>query len=114
VHLVATHGARLLPRYRFDPRSGLWRHHDEAAPPTSLHRISYDAEGQLRHPGGGRRRVPDSALAEYLRHGQAILAADPGAGIRSGGDQRAAAPSPTASIDCVGSSCPTNAWLRTI
>ena len=32
VHLVATHGVRLLPEYRFDPRSGLWRHRHPGDP----------------------------------------------------------------------------------
>ncbi|KAI9366736.1 putative cysteine desulfurase [Zopfochytrium polystomum] len=29
VHFVATHGWRLLPDYRFDPRTGAWRHRAE-------------------------------------------------------------------------------------
>lgn len=34
VHLVPTHGARLLPEYRFEPASGMWRHRD--APPAGV------------------------------------------------------------------------------
>jgi selenocysteine lyase/cysteine desulfurase len=52
VHLVATHGARLLPEYRFDPAGGVWRHRDAPAPDAGLLGISYDAEGRLRRVGG--------------------------------------------------------------
>ena len=86
VHLVATHGARLLPQYRFDPRSGLWQHRNAAAPPVSLRRLSYDADGRLCHPFGGHRRLPDSMLAPYLRQAEAIFAAHP----LPNGDERAA------------------------
>jgi selenocysteine lyase/cysteine desulfurase len=86
VHLVATHGARLLEQYRFDPRSGLWQHRNAAAPPVSLRRLSYDADGRLCHPFGGHRRLPDSMLAPYLRQAEAIFAAHP----LPNGDERAA------------------------
>jgi selenocysteine lyase/cysteine desulfurase len=37
IHLIAEHGWRLLPLYRFDPHSGLWRHRAAVPdPPTSL------------------------------------------------------------------------------
>ena len=68
VHLVATHGARLLPEYRFDPRSGLWRHRDAPDPLVSL-----DPLGRRAPP----RRVPEAALAGYLAQARAILAAAP-------------------------------------
>jgi selenocysteine lyase/cysteine desulfurase len=81
VHLVATHGARLLPAYQFDPGSGLWRHRDAPPPPTSLRRLAYDADGRLCGQGGGPHLpVPDSALAGYLREAGVILAAHPAAG----------------------------------
>ncbi|MFV2039319.1 MAG: aminotransferase class V-fold PLP-dependent enzyme, partial [Acidimicrobiales bacterium] len=42
VGLVADAGGSLLPYYRFEPHSGLWRHRNGlAAPPLSLHDISY-------------------------------------------------------------------------
>ncbi len=88
VHLVATHGARLLPAYRFDPSSGLWRHRDAPEPPGSLRLVADDAAGRPRRQGGGVRRVPDSALAGYLRAARVILAAHPG------GDPRPAAAVP--------------------
>ena len=45
VDLVATHGWRLLPAYRFEPMTGLWRHRDgPVEPPLRLTALSYDAE----------------------------------------------------------------------
>ncbi len=50
VELIARHGHRLLPYYRFDPISGLWRHRDgPGVVPLSLHDISY-ADGTMRYP----------------------------------------------------------------
>jgi selenocysteine lyase/cysteine desulfurase len=77
VHLVATFGARLLPEYRFDPRSGLWRHRGAIAPPPVLASLSYDDEGRLRRPGNGYRRVADGMLTRYLRQSEVALAARP-------------------------------------
>ena len=34
VHLLSDHGWKLLPLYRFDPHSGLWRHRDRPPAPT--------------------------------------------------------------------------------
>ena len=43
VELTAEGAAALLPWYRFDPTSGLWRHRDAAvAAPMSLHDVNYD------------------------------------------------------------------------
>jgi hypothetical protein len=66
VHLVASHGHRLLGDYLFDPRSGLWTHRD-APPPPSLEQL---LSGSPQEP---RQGVPDSELAGYLRQAQAIL-----------------------------------------
>jgi selenocysteine lyase/cysteine desulfurase len=71
VHLVATHGARLLPEYRFDPRSGLWSHRAAPPPPPDLAEIVFAGRG------GYRRGAPDSELDAYLREAAAILAARP-------------------------------------
>jgi selenocysteine lyase/cysteine desulfurase len=77
VHLAATHGARLLPDYQFDPRSGLWRHRRALAPEVSLRQLSYHPERQLDAPRGEAPRVPDTALVEHLRQAAAILEARP-------------------------------------
>jgi hypothetical protein len=42
VKLIADGAAALLPWYRFEPGTGLWRHRDDvAAPPMSLHDVNY-------------------------------------------------------------------------
>jgi selenocysteine lyase/cysteine desulfurase len=54
VDLVATHGAKLLPDYHFDPYTGLWRHRAGSGPeaaPMRLTSLSYDGDGRLRWPG---------------------------------------------------------------
>jgi hypothetical protein len=83
VDLVATHGWRLLPSYRFDPATGLWRHRDgPVEPPLRLTALSYDeTTGELVVPDLPHDRAPESALAGYLEEAHRILsAADAGAG----------------------------------
>ena len=75
VHLVATHGARLLPDYRFDLRSGLWSHRRAAASCPDLAGVTFDGGSRrtrTNHPG-----VPDGDLAAYLRQAATIFAARP-------------------------------------
>lgn len=75
VHVVAEEGWKLLPDYRFDPASGLWRHRDgPIEPPLSLHDLAYDAAGQLHYPRH-TLRAPEEALPGYLREARALLAA---------------------------------------
>jgi hypothetical protein len=68
VDLVATHGWKLLPEYRFEPASGLWRHRrGPVEPPMRLAHIGYDpATGDMLRPPLHDQRAPESALAEYL------------------------------------------------
>jgi selenocysteine lyase/cysteine desulfurase len=75
VHLVASYGERLLPEYRFDPRSGLWSHRGQPPQRTVLG-IDYHAGGDIARPPG-RRPVPEMRLRDYLVAGQAILAGAP-------------------------------------
>ena len=63
VHLTASHAAKLLPQYTFDPASGLWRH--RAAPP--------DVASLLRPVSRGPARLPESALADHLAEASRIL-----------------------------------------
>jgi selenocysteine lyase/cysteine desulfurase len=66
VHLAATHGWALLPEYRFEPRTGLWRHKAGLVePPLRLSQLHYDADGELRWPAH-HERAPEMALATYL------------------------------------------------
>jgi selenocysteine lyase/cysteine desulfurase len=76
VDLVATHGWRLLPRYRFDPPTGMWRHVDgQPEPPMSLRDVRYEGGEMIFE--GHRHRAPESALDRYLEEGRAILAEVP-------------------------------------
>jgi hypothetical protein len=76
VDLIASHGWRLLPQYRFDAATAIWRHHlGLPEPPLSLWDVAY-ADGSFTHPG---RPTTDGAtpLADYLAAAEAILAAAP-------------------------------------
>jgi len=78
-HLVATHGARLLPEYRFDPATGVWRHRAAPVPAAGLLGIRYDADGGLRRPaaaGAAGAPAPDG-LDGALRRAREILASRP-------------------------------------
>jgi selenocysteine lyase/cysteine desulfurase len=73
VHLVATHGWALLPEYRFEPRTGLWRHREGLVePPLRLSQLRYDEAGELRWPAH-HERAPESALAGYLAEARELL-----------------------------------------
>ncbi|HEU4347358.1 MAG TPA: aminotransferase class V-fold PLP-dependent enzyme [Actinoplanes sp.] len=75
VRLVARDGWRLLPDYRFEPSTGLWRHrHAAAEPPLRLRDVRYDGDGVMRYPRHAER-APDSELARYLDEARALLAA---------------------------------------
>ena len=79
VRLVAREGWRLLPDYRFEPATGLWRHRRAAPePPLRLAHVRYDADGVMQYPRHDAR-APDSALAGYLEEARALFAraADP-------------------------------------
>jgi hypothetical protein len=74
VHLVAEHGWALLPDYRFDLLTGLWRHRNgPVEPPLRLHQLSYDSAGTLRYPEH-HDRAPESALAGYLEEARGVFA----------------------------------------
>ena len=73
IELVADAGRLLLPYYRFEPDSGLWRHRDgEAAPPASLHDISYNdgAMAFARRP----TTLPEGGLPEYMARARQLIA----------------------------------------
>ncbi|HEV2070294.1 MAG TPA: hypothetical protein VGR26_10910, partial [Acidimicrobiales bacterium] len=77
VHLVAEHAWRLLPDYRFDPRTGIWRHHLEPSQlPLSLHGLRYDEDGTLSH-SSAHVRAPEGALRLYLEEAGQLLAKTP-------------------------------------
>jgi selenocysteine lyase/cysteine desulfurase len=72
VRLVAREGWRLIPWYRFEPATGLWRHRSGSPePPLSLHDIVYGETG-ITYPAH-RHREPESRLADYLVEAARIL-----------------------------------------
>jgi hypothetical protein len=79
VDLVAEHGWKLLPEYRFDPANGLWRHrHGPVEPPLRLSQLSYDpATGDLVRPPHSELRAGEDALAEYLDSARQRLCSAP-------------------------------------
>ncbi len=73
VHLIADHGWRLLPRYDFDPETGLWRHHDN--PPhdlLSLEDVRFH-HGRLEYRGR-HLTEPEDRLPAYLEEARRLLA----------------------------------------
>ena len=77
VEVIAADGYRLLPDYRFDPPSGLWRHAaGPARPRITLSEVGYGPDGEMDYP---RRRgqAGEDAFPGYLRQARAILAARP-------------------------------------
>jgi hypothetical protein len=74
VDLVATRGWLLLPEYRFNPATGLWRHRGGLVePPLRLAQLAYGADGRLRSPARFER-APESALADYLADARELFA----------------------------------------
>ncbi|HEU4947615.1 MAG TPA: aminotransferase class V-fold PLP-dependent enzyme [Kribbella sp.] len=74
VRLVAREGWRLLGDYRFDPASGLWRHHrGPVEPPLRLSQVGYDADGKLCYPRHDAT-APEQELECYLAEARALLA----------------------------------------
>jgi selenocysteine lyase/cysteine desulfurase len=74
VGLVARDGWKLLGDYRFDPRTGLWRH--RAGPiesPLRLSHISYAHDGTMDYPHNDST-APTAVLAGYLDEARGILA----------------------------------------
>jgi selenocysteine lyase/cysteine desulfurase len=74
VHLIADEGWKLLPFYRFDPETGLWKHREAAMHASlSLHDIDYGS-GKMAFEHD-RRQAPDGDLAKYLEAAAEIMAA---------------------------------------
>ncbi|MEU4564254.1 aminotransferase class V-fold PLP-dependent enzyme [Actinoplanes sp. NPDC023936] len=80
VLLIARYGARLLPDYRFDPRTGRWTHLRHAYPAVRLADLRLDADGTVTMPPVAPRADPataDADLAGYLEEARSILSARP-------------------------------------
>ncbi len=73
VVLVADHGWRLMPQYRFDPVTGRWHHRNgPVEPPLRLAQVSYGPDGTLLYPEH-QDRAPESDLVGYLEHAHHYL-----------------------------------------
>jgi hypothetical protein len=71
VDLLATAGHRLLPDYRFDPRTGLWRHHlGPAEPPLHLSDLRFDDPAA---PPVARPQAGEDTLPGYLHQARTLL-----------------------------------------
>ena len=80
VAMVAEHGYKLLPQYRFSLETGLWRHENgPVEPPMRLSQLAFDADGNLTFPRHNDT-APESVLAGYLDEAAALFAslAEPG------------------------------------
>ncbi|MFJ8114008.1 aminotransferase class V-fold PLP-dependent enzyme [Streptomyces sp. NPDC096132] len=78
VDLIATHGHRLLPDYRFDPHTGQWHHRDGPVdPPLRLTDVRLGVDGRITALTPRHRRLGEEALAGQLARAQAVLTAGP-------------------------------------
>ncbi len=76
VALVAAQGWKLLPRYRFEPATGMWRHVEgQPEPPMTLAEVTYGDTGMRFQ--GHRHQEPERRLAGYLEAARALLAESP-------------------------------------
>jgi selenocysteine lyase/cysteine desulfurase len=77
VELVADHGWKLVPQYRFSIETGLWRHENgPVEPPLRLTDVGYDADGRMTFPRHDDT-APESVLADYLAEARALFASLP-------------------------------------
>jgi selenocysteine lyase/cysteine desulfurase len=101
VAMVARDGWRLLPWYRFEPATGMWRHAaGSPEPPLSLHDVAFSGRG-VSYPAH-RHQAGEEALAGHLDEGARILA-DPVAVL--------GAPPETAGPPIVGDDFETLRWF---
>jgi selenocysteine lyase/cysteine desulfurase len=77
VTLIARHGPRLLPDYRFNPRTGLWTHVAPAATPIRLADLALAADGTVTMPPAPAASAGEEALAGYLEAAREILTSRP-------------------------------------
>lgn len=73
VNLIAEHGWRLLPHYRFEPDTAVWRHRlGLPRPPMTLFDIDY-RDGSLTHPVA-RLQATDDSFGSYLEEAHRLFA----------------------------------------
>lgn len=77
VTMIAEHGAKLLPDYRFEASSGLWKHRaGPIEPPLRFAQMSYDVDGVLQFPRHDDR-APATIYADTLTAARELFAAAP-------------------------------------
>jgi hypothetical protein len=75
VDLLAQQGHRLLPHYRFEPATGLWRHRDHTVqPPLRLTDAYFAEDGALTYPRA-RTTASEDVLPEQLARARRLLEA---------------------------------------
>jgi selenocysteine lyase/cysteine desulfurase len=73
VELIAADGYRLLPQYRFDPHTALWRHATRPPrAPLSLADVGYGPDGEMTYPRLPGR-VGEDVFPGYLSEARAIF-----------------------------------------
>mgnify|MGYP002631630875 FL=1 len=73
LEMVAEHGWRLLPDYRFEPETGMWRHRGgHAFQPMRLSEVRYSG-GRMTYRSR-HATEPESALDDYLTEARALFA----------------------------------------
>ncbi|MFJ9539737.1 aminotransferase class V-fold PLP-dependent enzyme [Streptomyces sp. NPDC101225] len=78
VDLIAAHGHRLLPEYRFDPHTGQWRHRGGPAdPPLRLTDVRFGSDGRITAPAHRHRAMGEETLPGQLDRARAVLTAGP-------------------------------------
>ncbi|MEV0738447.1 aminotransferase class V-fold PLP-dependent enzyme [Streptomyces sp. NPDC050549] len=74
VDLIAARGHRLLPDYRFDPHTGLWRHRTgPASPPLRLTDVRFTADGRITASTVRHHRLGEEALSGQLDRAREVL-----------------------------------------
>ncbi|WP_433381747.1 aminotransferase class V-fold PLP-dependent enzyme [Actinoplanes sp. CA-142083] len=77
VALIAQCGARLLPEYRFNPRTGIWAHIRHVPPSVHLADLRLLPDGSVTTPAVSPIRAGEDALAGYLREAEEIMTSRP-------------------------------------
>ncbi|MCU7726917.1 aminotransferase class V-fold PLP-dependent enzyme [Actinoplanes sp. KI2] len=77
VLLIAEYGARLLPEYRFSPRTGRWTHVEHVAPQVRLADLRLGADGTVTMPPRASVFAGEDALAGYLAEAREIMSSRP-------------------------------------
>ncbi|MEV4533766.1 aminotransferase class V-fold PLP-dependent enzyme [Asanoa sp. NPDC049518] len=93
VDLVARDGWKLLPDYRFDPHTGLWRHRlGLAEPALRLTGLTFDAAGVRWADAVPVERATEEALPGYLAEARTIFNGYDGSGCVEGDAGSAVSP----------------------